>query len=97
MRTAVAETSLSAYHSFSMADLQRKEQDVMSVFLKTPTLTVTREVLARILGWKEASVCGRANSLVEKGVLEEIDGGKTQSGRAAKLLRLPAKQPDLFQ
>lgn len=91
MRTAVAETSLAAYHSFSNPDLQRKEREVMDVFEKQPGLAVTRERLATILQWKEAAVCGRANSLVAKKALEEIDGGKTASGRSAKLLRLPVK------
>jgi hypothetical protein len=40
----------------------------------------------------------RANSLVAKNCLEEIDGGKTASGRGAKLLRVPvAGQKALFQ
>ncbi len=89
MRTAVAETSLDAYRSFSAPSLQRKEQEVMNVFLGAPGLTITREQLAERMGWKESAVCGRANSLVSKDVLEEIDGGKTKSGRGAKLLRIP--------
>lgn len=89
MRTAIAETSLSAYRSFSTVDLQRKEAEVMVEFHATPGLTVTREQLAERLGWKEAAICGRANSLVAKGALEEIDGGVTRSGRGAKLLRVP--------
>lgn len=76
MRTAVATTSLDAYSSFSTTDLQRKEREVMAEFAACPGLTVTREQLAERLGWKEAAVCGRANSLVTKGVLEEIDGGR---------------------
>lgn len=97
MRTAVAETSLEAFHSFSVPDLQRKEIELLDVFRKEPRLTITRERLAWILQWKEAAVCGRANSLVAKKVLEEIDGGKTVSGRSAKLLRLPVRgQQELF-
>jgi predicted ArsR family transcriptional regulator len=98
MRTAVATTSLDAYSSFSTTDLQRKEREVMAEFAACHGLTVTREQLAERLGWKEAAVCGRANSLVAKKVLEEIDGGKTRSGRPAKLLRVPVKgQGALFQ
>lgn len=94
---SMATTSLDAYRSFSTVDLQRKEVEVLAEFIETPGLTVTREQLAARLGWKEASVCGRANSLVAKEVLEEIDGGKTRSGRGAKLLRLPVVgQGDLF-
>lgn len=98
MRAAVAPTSLDAYSLFSTIDLQRKEREVMAEFAACPGLTVTREHLAERLGWKEAAVCGRANSLVAKKVLEEVEGGKTRSGRPAKLLRVPVKgQGDLFQ
>lgn len=94
----MATTSLDAYRSFSTPTLQKKEQEVLAVFLGAPSLSITREQLAERLGWKEAAVCGRANSLVCKGVLEEVDGGKTRSGRGAKLLRLPVTgQGELFQ
>lgn len=90
-------TSLDAYRSFSTVDLQKKEIDVLAEFISFPGLTITREQLAARLGWKEAAVCGRANSLVAKKVLEEVAGGKTASGRAAKLLRLPVPgQRELF-
>lgn len=94
---SMATTSLDAYRSFSTVDLQKKEIDVIAEFIAFPGLTVTREQLAARLGWKEASVCGRANSLVSKNVLEEIDGGITRSGRSAKRLRLMvADQGRLF-
>lgn len=97
MRTAMAETSLEAYRTLSIANLQTKEREVMAVFFTNLGLVITRETLAQRLGWKESAVCGRANSLVAKGVLEEIEGGKTLSGRAAKLLRVPvAGQQVLF-
>ena len=93
----MAETSLAAYRSFSTVDLQKKEVEVLVEFIETPGLTITREQLAQRLGWKEAAVCGRANSLVAKKVLEEVEGGKTASGRSAKLLRLPVLgQQELF-
>ena len=97
MRNAMAETSLDAFHSFAPIELQRKEKELLGVFILNPSAVLTRERLAAVLGWKEASVCGRASSLVAKNVLEEIDGGKTSSGRSAKLLRLPVKgQTDMF-
>lgn len=89
MRTAVASTSIDTYHSFAATDLQRKEGEVLAVFLAAPGIGLTREQLAERLGWKESAVCGRANSLVTKRVLEEVEGGRTKSGRAAKILRLP--------
>lgn len=89
MRTQVSKTSLSAFHGLSAVNyLQPKEQEVMSLF--KAGVQLTREQIAARLGWKESAVCGRANSLVTKGKLEEVEGGKTQSGRSAMLLRLPA-------
>lgn len=98
MRTSMAETSLDAFRSLPVADyLQPKERAVMALFTG-PDVLLTREQIAARLHWKEAAVCGRANSLVTKGELEEISGGKTVSGRSAKLLRLPSEvQRSLFQ
>jgi hypothetical protein len=85
----MASTSLEAYDSLSARTyLQPKELAVMALFTG-PDVALTREQIAERLRWKEAAVCGRANSLVTKKQLEEIDGGKTASGRSAKLLRLP--------
>jgi predicted ArsR family transcriptional regulator len=94
MLTSVAHTSLAAYDSFSGKDLQRKEREVLAVFSASTRLT--REQLAERLGWKESAVCGRVNSLVAKDKLDEIDGGKTSSGRSAKILRLPRVQLELI-
>jgi predicted ArsR family transcriptional regulator len=93
MLTNIAHTSLAAYDSFSGLDLQRKEMELLAVF--TASTRLTREQLAKTLGWKESAVCGRANSLVTKGALIEIDGGRTSSGRSAKILRLPIKQLEM--
>ncbi|CAB4152739.1 hypothetical protein UFOVP607_29 [uncultured Caudovirales phage] len=87
----IADTSREAYHSHSLPTLQRKEQEVLAAF-DCPSAKYTREQLSARLGWKESAVCGRANSLVAKRVLEECDGGKTSSGRSAKVLRLARKQ-----
>ena len=89
MRTAVAETSLETYRWMTIPDLQRKEREVLDLFRTFPDLTATRERLAWMLGWKEASVCGRVNSLIARKALEEIEGGMTNSGRSAKLVRVP--------
>jgi predicted ArsR family transcriptional regulator len=89
----IAHTSLAAYDSFSGKDLQRKEREVMALFASGTRMT--REQIAIRLEWKEASVCGRVNSLVAKGYLSEIDGGKTIAGRSAKILRLPVAQLEM--
>jgi DNA-binding response OmpR family regulator len=91
----IAQTSVDTYRSFSNTDLQKREKEVLDWFAAHPGAEVTREELAERMHWKEAAVCGRANSLVCKKVLEEIDGGKTSSGRSAKLLRVVQK--GLFQ
>lgn len=93
MLTRIAHTSLAAYDSFSGKDLQRKEIELLAVFSASTRLT--REQLAKTLGWKESAVCGRCNSLVTKGALMEIDGGRTASGRSAKILMLPRVQLEL--
>lgn len=93
MLTNIAHTSLQAYDSFTRKELQDKEIELLAIFDHTTRLT--REAAARVLGWKEASVCARANSLVAKGLLTEIYGGKTTSGRHAKILMLPRVQLEL--
>ncbi len=88
MRNNMAATSMATFHSLPVKDyLQPKEAEVMNLMIGGHQLT--REQIAQRLGWKEASVCGRINSLVTKGCLEEIDGGRTVSGRPAKLVRIP--------
>ncbi|MEQ1663198.1 MAG: hypothetical protein ABL877_10940 [Thiobacillus sp.] len=39
----LAETSIAAYRSFTVPDLQKKEREVMAEFAACPGLTVTRE------------------------------------------------------
>lgn len=96
MRTAMAETSLDAYRSFSTGDLQNKEIAVLNEFMAHPGLLVTREQLADRLGWKECAVCGRVNTLVAKKLLEEVGTAMTASKRRAKLVRVRAEQGALF-
>ena len=94
MRTAMSETSLSAYRSLPVrAYLQAREQEIVDLLADMERNTgkhfrVTRERLAIALGRKESGICGRVNSLTAKGVLVEDGEAKTSSGRNAKLLRL---------
>lgn len=97
MKTNMAETPLATYQGLGeVAYLNPKEREVMELMRGFKIPPMTREEIARRPGWKEASVCGRANSLVMKGMLEEIEGGMTASGRPAKLLRLPVAQQELL-
>jgi len=97
MKTNMAQTSLDTYRSLPVSGyLQPKEAELMALFTNC-SIELTREQLAQRLGWKEASVCGRVNSLVASHRLEEIDGGVTRSGRPAKLVRLfRVEQGSLF-
>ena len=87
MRTAIAETSIAAFYSFRVPELQNKEMEVLAA-IQEAGRPMTREQIAQMLGWKESAVCGRVNSLVAKGVLEESGTLKTLSGRSAKLVGL---------
>lgn len=104
MRTSVAETSLAAFYSLSPAvDLQPKERAIMELFeapmkLGRPHIELSRQQLAKILGWPINTICGRVNSLVTKGQLvergERIDPA---TNKAQKLLALPVlEQAELF-
>jgi hypothetical protein len=93
----IAQTSAEAYSSFKPRALQKKEQEVIKLFYQHDGLTVTREKLAQMMGWKESAICGRINSLVAKHQLQEIKGGKTMAGNSAMLVRLPVyEQVSLF-
>jgi DNA-binding NarL/FixJ family response regulator len=93
MKTKMAATSLKAHQELKDADqLQPKEQEVLDFMSRKGIGALTREQIAQRLGWKESAVCGRCNSLVKKRRLEEIDGGKTASGKSAKMLRVPAQE-----
>jgi predicted transcriptional regulator len=96
MRTAIAQTSIAAFYSFPVPELQNKEMEVL-VAIQEACRPMTREQIAQMLNWKESAVCGRVNSLVTKGVLEESGTLKTSSGRSAKLVGLTVRgQRSLF-
>jgi predicted transcriptional regulator len=97
MKTHVAQTSLDTFRALKDGGhLTPKEHEVMD--LMDLGYSMTREQIADALGWKEASVCGRVNSLVNCGLLIEEAGGKTASGRPAKYVRIPRiGQTELFQ
>jgi hypothetical protein len=99
MRTAVADTSIEAYRSLPVGDyLQPKERAVMALFTN-PAVRLSRQQIAEFLHWGINCVCGRVNSLVAGGHLEEhgerID---SQTHKRQKLLRLPqGPQRELFR
>ena len=90
MRTAVAETSREAFHSLPVAAyLQPKERAVMALFTG-PQVTLTRKQIAALARMELHCVCGRVNSLVAKGSLEEAGTRRDPAtGKSQALLRLP--------
>lgn len=85
----VATTSAQAYRSLGAATyLQPKQTEIMAAFL--PGLLWTRQQLSRITAMPINAVCGRVNSLVAAGLLEEHGTRLDPStGKHQKLLRLP--------
>lgn len=90
MRTAVAETSLDAFHSLPVAlYLQPKEQAVMALFTG-PEVALSRQQIAERAPMPLHCVCGRVNSLLAKGALEERGTRRDpHTGKSQALLRLP--------
>jgi len=91
MKTLVASTSIDTYRSISVRELSKKEREVLD--LMQLGYRMTREQIADALSWKEASVCGRVNSLVAAGRLVEFEGGRTSSGRPAKFVQIAPTEP----
>lgn len=90
MRTAVAETSREAFHSLPVAAyLQPKERAVMALFTG-PEVALSRQQIAELAPMPLHCVCGRVNSLVTKGTLEEAGTRRDpHTGKSQALLRLP--------
>ena len=90
MRTAVTQTSLSAFRSLGAKDyLQPKEREVMAAF-ESPGATMTRQQISIRTGMAINVVCGRVRSLIDKGVLvvrgTAID---SQTRKSQELLGVP--------
>ena len=93
MKTNMAITSLATYDSLgAKAYLQPKEMAVMEVYARNPLGRHTRQQISNLSGMPLHCVCGRVNSLVTKGALQETEGGRTVSGRPAKFVRIPRKE-----
>lgn len=95
---AVAETSRAAWHSLSPGGfLQPKQRQIMALF-KRPGTTLSRQQISRKARMPINGVCGRVDSLLAAGLLEErgerID---PHTHKRQKLLRLPRpEQQSLF-
>ena len=104
MKTSMAQTSLSAYHSTPARELSRREAEIMILF-GDDTVVMSRkqiwEVLRENFGRSapgEGGVCGRVNALVAAGRL--VDRGERvdeHTGKLQQLVGLPLRgQQGLF-
>ncbi|ENZ79600.1 hypothetical protein M3795_16755 [Ralstonia pickettii] len=93
MLTAVAETSLSAYHALQMdGQIQPKEQEVLAAFGGKSDVLLTRQEIASKTGMAINSVCGRVKGLLEKGSLQVRSSRISPITRKSQeLLGLPVK------
>jgi hypothetical protein len=99
MRTAVAATSIDAYRTLPVGDyLQPKERAVMALFTNLD-VRLSRQQISAFLSMPINCVCGRVNSLVAAGHLEEHgERVDVHTNKRQKLLRLPqGPQRELFQ
>jgi hypothetical protein len=90
MRTAMAETSLEAFHSLPVADyLAPKERAVLALFTG-PGVKLSRQQISAMLPMSINGVCGRVDSLLTAGRLEEQgDRIDPLTRKRQKLLQLP--------
>lgn len=90
MNTLTTETSREAFRSLGARDyLQPKEREVMAAFF-SPSVTLTRQLIATETGMPLNAVCGRVRSLLDKGVLV-VRGTVVdqQTRKAQELLGVP--------
>lgn len=89
----VAETSRDAYHSLSPAGfLQPKQRQIMALFTG-PSVSLSRQQISKKTRMPINGVCGRVDSLIAAGRLEERGERRDpHTNKRQKLLRLP--QPD---
>jgi DNA-binding MarR family transcriptional regulator len=85
---SVAQTSAEAYHSLSPAHyLQPKQQQIMALF--GPETLLSRQQISERARMAINGVCGRVDSLVAAGLLEEHgDRIDPHTHKRQKLLRL---------
>jgi len=98
-RRGVAETSAEAFHSLGVADyLQPKERAVLALFTG-PEVKLSRQQIAVRANLPINSCCGRVDSLITAGHLEECgDRIDPQTRKRQKLLQLPrAAQASLLE
>lgn len=88
MRTAVAETSLMAYHAMAPRDLSASQARVMAAV--HPGQSYSRAEIAQATGMPLQSVCGRVNELIAAKRLEH--GPQRQCSITKKTIN-PVRRP----
>lgn len=99
MKTAVRDTSLDAHDQLrAIGALPNQEQQIMDFIAANYGESFSRSEIAWFLGMRLSAVCGRVNTLVEKGLLDD-SGYKlcSQTQRRVHAVRLPMGQRELFQ
>lgn len=95
MRTQVADTSIAAYHSMG-PKLAGQQQAIVAYLAKHCHRDFTRAELAHCMGYRVASICGRANELIKVHMLNEGPRRRCAiTGSSAHPLRLAPAQMDL--
>lgn len=95
MRTAVADTSIAAYHAMG-PKLGHQQRVIVEHMAKHCHRDFTRAELAHCMGYRVASICGRANELVKLQMLTEGPRRRCAiTGSSAHPLRLAPAQMDL--
>lgn len=72
-RTAVRDTSHEAIARLrATRQVSRRQAELLEAFARAPVgTTMTRQEIARALGWQINQVCGRAKELLDAGRLQE--------------------------
>lgn len=95
MRTAVADTSIEAYHAMRPVELNASQQRLMDAI--EDGQDYSRSELAAITGMRLSSVCGRVNELI---AAQRLEHGPQRScretGKTVNPVRLPREQRELF-
>ncbi len=98
MQTAVADTSIHAYHQVALAgDLGRRQREILAVMAPYPADYSLQE-LVKLTGLPVNVVSGRVNELREK--LSKVERGPARAckvtGKTIRPHRLPHPQRALF-
>lgn len=80
MKTAVRQTSIDAYYSINLSD----EQRMVIRALRMLGGVTCRTDLAAYLNWQTATVSGRVNELIQKGVIFVPEGETIVSHTSGK-------------